>query len=365
MHEIQAEHWSRRYPEHLLEHAAWLRALALEIDADPQSVMQRVDHPLFALLTRSEPPGTLDRVRLFEALAYGDAGALLSGPGPGFPGVIVRELGSPAQQQVFFDTVSERRARTFLAVAEPAKVSDAAGMTCRIDAAGRLTGEKWLVGHAASGEIGVAMVRTGNGPFSLGALLLTPDVLSDRTRLERHSLPMPGLKGALLGHMSFSGLQLGADALLGAHLHPLQRGMAALIRTFSRFRPCVASMALGHAQAMADYARIQLHGMPAQAETLDAWDARLCAARRLVHLAAAEADRAPDAAPHISLASVTATRICEAIADDVPGLLGTRALLDHPWLEKAVRDALAFECLEGATNIHLDQTGALPAGFPS
>lgn len=359
MHGICAEYWDRRYPASLREHAAWLRALSIAIDEDPCSMMSQLDHPLIGLLTDSRPITSVERVHLFEALAYGDAGALLSAPGTGLPGVIVRELGSPAQQEMFFDTVRQRQARTFLAVTEPAKGSDAGGMATRLDGDGSLHGEKWLVGHAATGDIGVVMVRTGSGPLSLGAVLLTPDALSVASGIERHRLPTLGLKGALLGYLSFTGLQLDRDALLGAHLHPLQRGMMALIKTFSRFRPCVAAMAVGHAQAMLDYARLHLRDTQAALarERLAAWDDRLGAARRLVHLAAAEVDRHPEAAPHVPLCKVTATQVCDAVADDVPDLLGAAALLEHPWLEKAVRDARAFEYMEGTTNIHLDHAG--------
>lgn len=359
MHSIRAEYWDSHYPRPLLEHAAWLRELAIEIDENPSLMLSHLDNPLIDLLVENRPITSIERVQMFEALAYGDPSALLSAPGTGLPGVIVRELGSPAQQELFFNTVLQQRARTFLAVTEPDKGSDAAGMATRIDQDGRLQGEKWLVGHAATGDIGVVMVRTGSGPLSLGGVLLTPDILADQNCVERHCLPMLGLRGAILGHISFSDLQLGQDVLLGGHLHPLQRGMMALIRTFSRFRPSVASMAVGLGQAMADYGRMHLPkaGSASALERLESWDAKLSAARRLVQLAASEVDHNPAAAPHVPLCKVTATQVCEAIADELPGMLGTGALLEHPWLEKAVRDARAFEYMEGTTNIHLDQAG--------
>jgi len=359
MHSFRPELWDRLYPASLREHALWLRRLSLPTDDNPCTVLDHLDHPLVDRLCDPRPISSVERVQTFEALAYGDASTLLSAPGTGLPGVIMRELGSPAQQDRFFNAVSKRKARTFLAVTEPAKGTDAGGMSTRVDREGILNGEKWLVGHAATGDIGVVMARTGPGPLSLGAVLLTPESLADADRCERHRLPMLGLRGALLGHMVFKDLPLGADALLGAHLHPLQRGMMAMIRTFSRFRPCVAAMAVGHGQAMADYARAQMRDgdRTSALSQLAAWDMQLAGARQLVRLAAEEVDANPESAPHVPLCKVTATQVCEAIADAVPGLLGTAALLDHPWLEKAVRDARAFEYMEGTTGIHLGTAG--------
>ncbi|RQS70482.1 acyl-CoA dehydrogenase [Burkholderia sp. Bp8963] len=358
MNDISHTSWKRLYPAELYELADWLRHLGPAIDRDPQAMLSHLDHPLIRLLCDRRPITAAQRVRMFEALSYGDPGALLSAPGTGLPGVIVRELGSPAQQDIFFDHVELGRSRTFLAVTEPGKGSDAGAMTASLDHDGRLHGEKWLVGHAATGSVGVLMVRTGPGPLSLGAVLLTPDDLHEGPTLRRESLRTVGLRGAVLGYMAFDGHQLNAQALLGTHLHPLQRGMMALIRTFSRFRPTVAALALGHAQAMVDFARKHVAPRGVAGSQLDFWCAQLAATRRLVHLAADEVDRDSDAAWHVPLCKVTATQLCERIADQVPALLGTAALLDHPWLEKAVRDARAFEFMEGTANVHLDNAGA-------
>lgn len=358
MNEISHANWRRLYPAELYEHANWLRHLGPSIDRDPQSMLSHLDHPLIRILCDRRPITAAQRVRMFEALSYGDPGTLLSAPGTGLPGVIVRELGAKTQQDVFFDHVEYGKARTFLAVTEPGKGSDAGAMTASLDREGRLHGEKWLVGHAATGSIGVVMVRTGPGPLSLGAVLLTPDDLREGPTLRRQSLSTVGLRGTTLGYMAFDGHPVDAKALLGAHLHPLQRGMMALIRTFSRFRPTVAALALGHAQAMVDFARERVTQRGHAATQLDDWCAQLAATRRLVHLAADEVDRDADAAWHVPLCKVTATQLCEHIADRVPSLIGTAALLEHPWLEKAVRDARAFEFMEGTTNIHLDNAGA-------
>lgn len=358
MNEISHANWKRLYPAELYQHAQWLRCLGPAIDRDPQAMLSHLDHPLIRALCGRTPITAAQRVRMFEALSYGDPGALLSAPGTGLPGVIVRELGSPAQQDVFFDHVECGRSRTFLAVTEPGKGSDAGAMMAGLDRDNRLHGEKWLVGHAATGSVGVVMVRTGPGPLSLAAVLLTSDELHDGPTLRRESLQTVGLRGAILGYMAFDDHPLNEQALLGAHLHPLQRGMMALIRTFSRFRPTVAALALGHAQAMVDFARARVTSCSSTATQLDDWCAQLAAARRLVHLAADEVDRDADAAWHVPLCKVTATQLCERIADHIPALLGTAALLDHPWLEKAVRDARAFEFMEGTSNIHLDNAGA-------
>ncbi len=348
----------RLYPVELYEYANWLRHVGPAIDRDPQAMLAHLDHPLIRLLCDRRPISAAQRVTMFEALSYGDASALLSAPGTGLPGVIVRELGSPAQQDIFFDHVEHGRSRTFLAVTEPDKGSDAGAMTTNLDRDNRLHGEKWLVGHAATGSVGVVMVRTGPGPLSLGAVLLTPDDLHEGATLRRQSLRTVGLRGTVLGYMAFDGHPLNEAALLGAHLHPLQRGMMALMRTFSRFRPTVAALALGHAQAMVDFAREHIAPASHAAMQLDDWCARLAGTRRLVHLAADEVDRDSDAAWHVPLCKVSATQLCERIADELPALLGTAALLDHPWLEKAVRDARAFEFMEGMANIHLDNAGA-------
>jgi alkylation response protein AidB-like acyl-CoA dehydrogenase len=349
--------------------AADLRARALAVDAAPDAMDAHLSCTAFALIRQAETPvehreqsagdpaALLDARSCLESvvgqleLAYGDAGTLLACPAPGLAGVFVRMFGSPAQQSEFFGRLRDSRTWTFFAMTEPAHGSDATAIETRLNRAAdggwTLTGRKRYIGNGARGGIGVVFGRTG------------PSVLAIRAALVRlpssgcHAVPLDqvGLRGAGLSEMTFDGLPVAPDMLLGEHLSATRRGLRAAVDTFNHMRVRVAAAAAGTTLAIVDYVAEQHKGAPG----LELADARARAARELVCQAAVRIDHDPAQGYLSSAAKLSATRTAVRTARWASAALGPGGLLEHPLLEKWVRDVHAFELMEGTGNIQRQQ----------
>ncbi|MGH3156360.1 MAG: acyl-CoA dehydrogenase family protein [Streptosporangiaceae bacterium] len=349
MHELNLDRAEELYGPEWVEAAAWYREHSLDVVTDPDLVLQHLDHPAVAGKIEAEfTADTRRRARMFEALSYGDAGFLLTTPGPSLSGVLIAELGDDEQRLHFREYVERNRCRTFFAVTEPGRGSDAANLECRYQQ-GALTGEKMLFGNGAVAPIGTVLARACEGPLGTVALLLTPELVGSDA-VSGQVLGMFAMHGAQLSRLSFRQLRVPESLMLGRHLKAAERGLMGMMKTFHRFRPGVASMAIGHAQAMTDYARrhfAQASGM------LDRFDHMLAQARALNLAAAAEVDADPLRPGCVSLAKQRATAAAEQIATELAHRLPVTALVAHPWLAKSLADVFAFEFMEGITPVQL------------
>jgi alkylation response protein AidB-like acyl-CoA dehydrogenase len=346
---LNPDRFTARYGPEWLAAACWYRDSAAATLDDPDWVLRHLDHPAVPQKIEAEfAADTRRRAAMFEALSYGDASFLLTTPGPSLPGVLLQALGTPRQRDEFQRFVTGTRCRTFFAVTEPGRGSDAAHLETTLHD-GRLDGEKLLFGHGASAPIGTVLARAEAGPLGMVAILLTPDLLAcDAVR--RRVLDMFAMPGTQLAHMRLDGLRVPAEAVLGSHLKAAERGMMGMLTTFHRFRPGVAAMALGHGQAVVDYVRDQVD--PGYTE-LDRFDAMLAQARALNAAAAREVDEQPLRGALVSLAKQRATAVAEEIVVALSRDLPVPALIDHPWLARSLTDAFAFEFMEGTTPIQL------------
>ena len=347
------------------EAAEDLRARALAVDADPAAMEPHLDSPAFALVRRSEtPPEYLDRpaaadpalparssclenVAGMVELARGDTGVLLSCPSPGLPGVFVELLGDDRQRDRFHRRLADGRTWSFFAMSEERAGSDATAMETRLEPDGSggwlLHGAKRYIGQGARGGVGVVFARTGPSPLSIRAALV------ELPAAGWHAAPleMVGLRGAYLSELRFDGVPVPGDMLLGEHLPATRRGVWAATQTFHRMRVRVAAAAVGTAAAMAGYVAEHRPGAPGS----DRVRARVTAATRLVHEAAARVDRAPGRGYPANSVKLGATRMAVAVAHWAGAALGPAGLLEHPLLEKWTRDVRAFEFMEGTGNV--------------
>jgi acyl-CoA dehydrogenase len=348
-----------RYGKEHAEDAEFLRSIAFIIDENPEAITDYYDHPAITRLIQDRSSTCLDRTKRLEALAYGDAGAMLACPGPSLSGLILREIGTVQQQKLFFDYVAAKKARTFLAVTEPNKGSDAGAMQARLQkdvndpSSILLSGEKWLVGNGALATIGIVMARTSAGPLGITAALIMPDQLSNNnSNLFRTTLPMLGLRGAQLSYLSFQNFSIKKENLLGQHLNAMSRGMMAVIKTFNRMRPCVGALALGTAQAILDYIDIHRRSLNKnEEEHYGRLTALVQATRELLHKSARAVEKNSFESALISAAKIKATHVAEKVAAKSLEFFGQGALLEHPRLEKWYRDVFGFEYMEGTTDI--------------
>lgn len=346
------------------EWAVDFRTLGLELDADPDAIHRHLDLPAVRYLaTLFVPPewgaegvhvagrrfyglGALERAVVMEELACADAGMLLASPGPSMSGVLVDLIADDEQKAWYYGRVLTSPQWTFFGLTEPGHGSNAGELQTRLTPDGRLHGAKRYVGNAARASTGVVFARTRPGPAGITAVLVdTSDPGYTATPLDMH-----GLRGARIGEMTLSGVEVPPDRVLGRHLSPTRRGMPACVRTFNRLRPAVAAMALGIARAAYEYVRTC---RPAQAgqDRLDELARRIHGTRELIHLAAATVDARPDAGHVASAAKARACRLAEDATVTACRLLGPGARLEHPLLDKLSRDARGVEFMEGTEHM--------------
>lgn len=330
-----------------------LRAHALDVDRDPESLRGLLDLPALDYLAKrvrsAESGDTLERVVVVEELARGDAALMLGAPGPSMAGVLVDVLGSPEQQEWFRERLSASAAWTCFALTEPERGSAIGEMTTALepldDGSFRLDGAKRYVGNATRASVAAVFARRA-GADRLGVSAVLVDTADPGWTAE--PLPTLGMRGVRIGAVALDGVRVPADRVLGAHLPPTRRGMWGIVQVFNRLRPSVAAIALGIAGAAHDYVaehRRELRG--AERAEFEAAGRRIDAARLLVRRAAAAVDRRPSDG---YLASAAKARACEVAEDATLGALscfGPAARVEHPLLDKYARDARGVEFMEG------------------
>ncbi|MDT0267365.1 acyl-CoA dehydrogenase family protein [Streptomyces sp. DSM 44915] len=346
------------------ELAGELREIALAVDAEPRDTDRlRANAALELLRVVGTPrrhraaavPGwaepfadsALARVVGNVELARGDVGALNACAAPSLAGLTVDALGDRDQQDYFYGTLARHGCWTFFGMTEPEHGSDATAMRTRLagdDAGGyRLHGVKRYVANAVRGEIGVVFARTGPTPLAIRAVLLRRGAPG----LGGSDLEMLGLRGARLGELTFDGVPVPAEHLLGRRLPASRRGLWGANRAFGVVRLQIAAQALGAGYAMRDEVRALRPG----------WDghrpvtARLDAARELLYDLAAASDADPDDRRPPSLAKLHTAALAVEVGRWAESVLPAGALVERPLLEKWCRDVMAFEFMDGTSHM--------------
>ncbi|WP_019435814.1 acyl-CoA dehydrogenase family protein [Streptomyces sp. AA0539] len=354
-----------------------LRGRALAIDRAPGEMAEHLESPAYMIIRRyTTPPAhrqttavsgpawadedvsCLASVVRGVELARGDAGAILACPGPSLAGLLVRLIGDASQQKRFFGRVADGRTWSFFGMTEPGRGNDATALETRLERDGDgwlLFGAKRYIGNGARGDIGVVFARTGPSPLAIRAVLIEPDSAAWKAR----ALDMTGLRGAYVSELTFDGVRVNDDMLLGAHLPPTRRGMWGAMQVFNWMRTEVAAAALGTALALIDYVAEHRAGAPGVAGARR----RAEALRSMVYQAAARIDRQPERGYPASVAKLTATKFAVEVSHWACRALGPAALVEHPFLEKWRRDVCSFEFMEGTGNIQrLHVAGGYRAG---
>ncbi|MEU1630935.1 acyl-CoA dehydrogenase family protein [Streptomyces sp. NPDC020096] len=351
------------------EFATAIRPFGLELDGDPSAIHRRLDVPLVLKLGALQvPPAyqteplvvgryrfhlmtTLERVVFMMEAARGDLGFLLAAPGAPMAGAAVAMLGDERQQEWFFSRVVSEPTWAFFALSEPRGGSDASGMRTRLTRdpdtdAFRLDGTKRYIGNGMRAQVGVAFAKRGRGgPLSATAVLV------DAGDPGFSAVPVPtlGLRGAQLSELTFDSVPIAPERVLGSHLSATRGGLWGWLRTFNLLRPVVAAMGVGVAQAAHDYVGEHRPGLPAPLrDGLERLRLEIQSVRRLTLRAAAEADLDPSKGELSSAAKVRAATLAEEATRYAARCFGTGGLLDHPYLEKLLRDARGIEFMEGA-----------------
>lgn len=352
------------------EHARAFRATALEMDApgaDPRTLNPVVHDSYFPVLLGLPPEhnpdplivdgrpsylhSCVERVVVYERLAWGDAALMVAAPGPSLSGVLTEELGDAAQLERYYTTLAKGPTWTFFALTEPHSGSDATALTTALAEDGdgapgsyRLRGVKKYIGNAVRADLGVVFARIKPGPVGVVAVLVEPT----RPGFTATALPTTGMRAIGLSEIRLDDVPVDTSDILGMHLSATRRGMVGAMRTFNRARPVVAAMALGIAQAAWDYAATHRRRLRAdESSGMETLRQRLAGTRRLVMAAAAGADRDPGDGTVASAAKFKAAELALDASEYALGLFGPGARLEHPLLDKFHRDARAFEFMEG------------------
>ena len=345
-----------------------MRAAHLELDRDPSLIADRLAalpwRRLMGVPARYNPdpfrvdgrPVYLDccveQVTVFEELARADAAAALALPGPAMSGFVVAQLADAEQAERYFGRLAAEPTWTFFGMTEPARGSDPAAMTTALRKGETgdglvLDGVKRYIGNGARAAIGVMFARSSPGPLGVKAVLLE----TDRPGFTAVPLDTLGLRGLQLSELRMEAVPVDEADLLGRGRSATRQGMWAATHTFHRFRPVVACYALGVAQAAYDYVLEHRGPHSSARHVLEDLDDRLRAARALVLAAARAADHDVADGTLASAAKIRAVALAERSTTTAVRLLGPGARLEHPALDKWVRDARAFEYMEGTGNI--------------
>lgn len=298
----------------------------------------------------------LDLCLLRESLASQstDAETALALQGLGSYPII--QSGSDSLRERWIPAVSSGDAVAAFALTEPTAGSDAAALALAAEPDGtgwRLSGEKLWISNAPEADFYTVFARTSpNGARGVSAFV----VPGDRPGLSGEHLDM--ISPHPIGKLTFDGVPVSRDELLGAENHGFQVAM----RTLDLFRPSVGAFAVGMAQAALDAAvshaaTREAFGGPLVNQqtvqhTLAEMATRLEAARLLVYSAAKAYDtKQPKIASRSAMAKLFATEMAQYVVDAAVQIHGARALQQGHLLEHLYREVRAPRIYEGASEI--------------
>ena len=243
-------------------------------------------------------------------------------------------------------------------LSEPASGSDAAALTTRAVKDGdhyAVTGTKAWVTHGGVADYYDLMCRTGgDGPKGISCLLVPGD--TDGLHAQPPERKM-GMRSSPTSALSFDGVQVDADRLVGAEGEGFRIAMGAL----DGGRLGIAACAVGVAQAALDYAvayakeRRQFGRAIAEMQGVSFLLADMAAgveaARQLYLYGARLRDAGKAYGTVAAMAKLTATDTAMTVTTDAVQVLGGAGYVeDHP-VERYLREAKVLQIVEGTNQV--------------
>jgi acyl-CoA dehydrogenase len=264
--------------------------------------------------------------------------------------------GSDTLARHWVSAVAEGRAVAAFALTEPGAGSDAAALELIAEPDGsgyRLTGEKVWISHAPDADVYTVFARTTPGAGARGVTAFV--VPGDSDGLSGQPLDL--LASHAIGRLSFEGVRVGPDQVLGE----VDAGFRVAMTTLDRFRPSVGAAAVGLAQAALEAAlnhadARQAFGGPlrqfqAVSHRLADMATSIQAARLLVRDAAAAHDRGERATRQAAMAKLFATEMAQEVIDGAVQVHGASGLERGHLLEHLYREVRALRIYEGTSEI--------------
>lgn len=270
----------------------------------------------------------------------------------------ILQAGSATQRGRWIPEVAAGRAVPAFALTEPQAGSDAAALALRAapDGTGfRLSGEKSHISNVPGADVYTVFARTGAGAGSRGVSAFV--VPADSPGLAAESIPM--LIPHPLGRLSFDGVAVGADQVLGEP----GRGFRVAMQTLDLFRPSVGAFAVGMAEAALKLAVTHaserhafgqpIAGFQAISHLLADMAVRIDAARLLVYQAAVAHDQNDRTAltGMAAAAKLFATETAQFVVDGAIQIHGARGLEASSSLAHLYTEVRAPRIYEGTSEI--------------
>jgi len=243
-------------------------------------------------------------------------------------------------------------------LSEPHAGSDAAALRTRAESTGdgyRLTGTKAWITHGGVADVYNVLARTGGqGPGGISCLLVPAAADGLSTAAPERKM---GFQASPTTQLYLDGVEVGADALVGAEGEGFSIAMAAL----DTGRLGIAAIATGIAQAALDEAvrytsERQAFGRPViefQGLAFELADmaAAVAASRALYLDAARRRDRNRPFGTQAAMAKLVATDTAMSVTTAAVGALGGYGYVtDYP-VERLMREAKVLQIVEGTNHI--------------
>ncbi len=266
--------------------------------------------------------------------------------------------GTPAQQAMLADILAMRK-KVAYCITEPEAGTDVSGIrtTATPDGEGwRLDGGKIWIHNAPVADVGFVLARTDKEAGNRGMSIFIVDLHAKGVERGPKEHKM-GQRASQVGALSFNGVKLGPESLLGDK----GRGFHMMMSVLDKGRVGIAALATGIAQAgleaAVDYAvqRKQFGKAISEFQGVQWLLADMAkdieAARLLVHSAATKIDRGEDATKSCSIAKCFAGDMAVQRTADAVQVFGGSGYIRGFEVERLYRDAKICQIYEGTNQI--------------
>ncbi|MDZ4770843.1 MAG: acyl-CoA dehydrogenase family protein [Chloroflexota bacterium] len=272
----------------------------------------------------------------------------------------IKKWGTPEQQARWFPLLGDGAHLGALALTEPGAGSDLLGGA---QTSALLDGDAWVVNgskawitNAGKAPVIVTLVRTGTSGGSRDFSMLLIDTRSEGLTIHPPEKKM-GLKGSPTHMLSFDGVRVPRDCMLGAE----GEGFYQTMQILDSGRIGIGALSIGLAQAAFEegvrYARQRrAFGRPISEHQAIQWmiaDAALEieAARLLVHKAAWLKDQGRDFGKAAAMAKLMASEVAEKVARNAIQIHGSYGYSREFPVERIYRDQRLMTIGEGTSEI--------------
>ncbi len=300
-----------------------------------------------------------------EEVAYGDAGIMLTFPGPGLADPPVRTMGTEEQKEMFYSAFKgDKPAWGAFALTEPGAGSDVAGISSTAVKDGDhyiINGTKIFITNGARAEwvVWFATVDKKLGREGHRAFLIRKGTPGFRAgKIEKKM----GLRASETAELICEDCRVPVSQLLGGEEHYKSKaGFKGAMGTFDMTRPMVAAMALGIARAAyekpvefvkeAYSTKRPLNEYQMIMERLVTIKRRIEAGRYLAWRAAWMIDTGKPNSKEASMSKAYCAQVAVEACNTCVEIMGSKGIERDNLVEKWFRDIKVFDIFEGTGQV--------------